>query len=218
MNSSRVYLDRFAKRAAASVPPGAYVLDAGAGDGPYRHHFNHAHYEAVDFQQVPGKVYSGNHYICDLSEIPVPDARYDIVFFSQVLEHISEPAAVLQELHRVLKPGGRIWASAPLFYEEHEQPFDFYRYTQFGLRRLFEQAGFGDLELDWLEGYFGTISYQLDVAKRALRGHWRHAAPVLGKASRAAARADLRWRLTDVGHPKNYTIVGLAEARHDDNP
>lgn len=210
MNSSRVYLDRFAERAAKSVPPGALVLDAGAGEGPYRHHFDHAVYEAADFQQVPGKAYSGNHYVCDLAAIPVADDRFDLVLCSQVLEHIPEPLEVLKELRRVLKPGGLIWASAPLFYEEHEQPYDFYRYTQFGLRRLFEEAGFRDIEIDWLEGYLGTVSYQLDVAARATegRGRWRHAGPLLRKASELAARADVRHRLTGVGHPKNYTLVG----------
>ncbi len=212
MNSSRVYLDRFVAGAGASVAAGAYVLDAGAGDGPYRHHFDHTNYEAADFEQVPGKTYSGNHYVCDLAAIPVPDGRFDLVLFSQVLEHIAEPAAVLAELHRVLKPGGRIWASAPLFYEEHEQPYDFYRYTQFGLRRLFEEAGFRELEVEWLEGYLGTISYQLDVAARALDNvpRWQRLAPALRKSSELAARGDLRRKVTTVGHPKNYTLVGVA--------
>jgi ubiquinone/menaquinone biosynthesis C-methylase UbiE len=212
MNSSRVYLDEFARRAGASVAAGGYVLDAGAGDGPYRHHFDHAHYEAADFQQVPGKTYSGNHYVCDLAAIPVEDNRYDLVLFSQVLEHIAEPGDVLEELHRVLKPGGQIWASAPLFYEEHEQPYDFYRYTQFGLRRLFDQAGFKDLEIEWLEGYLGTVSYQLDVAARGLAGRprWGLASGALSRLSGLAARGDLRRRVTAIGHPKNYTLVGSA--------
>ncbi len=95
------------------------MLDAGAGEGPYRNHFTHTQYEAADFEQVPDKEYSGNQHVCDLTSIPVEDDRYDLVFLSQVLEHLPQPALVLSEPHRVLKPGGRVWASAPLFYEEH---------------------------------------------------------------------------------------------------
>ncbi len=210
MNSSRVYLDRFVAAAGAATPSGGRVLDAGAGNGLYRHHFDHVGYEAADFEAVPGKDYGYNHYVCDLAAIPVEDDRYDVVLLSQVLEHLPEPIAVLTELRRVLKPGGRIFASAPLFYEEHEQPYDFYRYTQFGLRHLFEAAGFRDLEIDWLEGYLGTVSYQLDVFARALDGtrRWRQAAPIARRLSAISARADVRKKITNLGHPKNYTVIG----------
>jgi SAM-dependent methyltransferase len=106
------------------------VLDAGAGDSPYRERFAHVQYESADFERVPGKRYAASDYVCDLAAIPVEDHRYDLVLLSQVLEHLPEPGAVLAELRRVLKPGGTIWASAPLFYEEHEVPYDFFRYTQ----------------------------------------------------------------------------------------
>lgn len=210
MNSSRVYLDRFVAAAGMAAPSGGRVLDAGAGNGLYRHHFDHVDYEAADFEAVPGKEYSGNHYVCDLTAIPVGNDRYDIVLFSQVLEHLPEPLAVLSELHRVLKPGGQVFASAPLFYEEHEQPYDYYRYTRFGLRHLFEAAGFRDLKIDWLEGYLGTVSYQLDVFARALEGtsRWRRTAPIARRLSVAAARTDLKKKIVNLGHPKNYTVVG----------
>jgi O-methyltransferase len=209
VNASRVHLEAFARQAAGSVPPGALVLDAGAGHGPYRAHFGHAEYEAADFEQVPHKRYEGNHYVCDLAALPIADDRYDLVLLSQVLEHLPDPTAVLHELHRVLKPGGRIWASAPLFYEEHEQPYDFYRYTQFGLRHLFEQCGFTDLKIDGLEGYLATVSYELEVGARALGGR-RGTLPrkLVRGMSALAARADLRFRVTNVGHPKNYTVIG----------
>jgi SAM-dependent methyltransferase len=212
VNSSRVHLDRFAAESARRLGPGDRVLDAGAGHGPYRHHFAHAHYESADFGHVPGKTYGELDYVCDLAAIPVADGRYDLVLLHQVLEHLPEPGKVLAELRRVLKPGREIWASTPLFYEEHDTPYDFYRYTQFGLRHLFEQAGFRDVRIAWLEGYLGTVSYELDVAARAVGGG-RFRAPVrraLRLGSRFAAHADVRHKVTDVGHPKNYTIVATA--------
>jgi hypothetical protein len=56
--------------------------------------------------------------------------------------------------------------SAPLCYEEHEQPCDFFRYTQFGMRHLLSSAGFVVDRLDWLEGYLGTAGYQLNTMAR----------------------------------------------------
>lgn len=47
--------------------------------------------------------------------------------------------------------------AAPLFYEEHEQPYDFFRYTQFAHWLLFSQAGFQVERVEWLEGFFGTF-------------------------------------------------------------
>ncbi len=111
-NASRVRLDAFARRAAASVPPGARVLDAGAGEGAYRAHFAQTRYEAADFQQVD-KPYGQLDYVCDVDSIPVEDERYDLVLCTQVLEHLPEPADVLTELHRVLRAGGTLWLTRP---------------------------------------------------------------------------------------------------------
>jgi hypothetical protein len=71
-------------------------------------------------------------------------------------------------LSRVLKPGGKMIYTGPLFYEENEQPYDFYRYTQFGLRYLLSSTGFSVERVDWLEGYFGTVGYQLNSMARYL--------------------------------------------------
>ena len=75
-------------------------------------------------------------HVCDLSQIPVESGKYDLVLMTQVLEHLPEPAKVLRELYRVLKPGGTLWLSTPFYYEEHEVPYDFYRYSQYGLRHF----------------------------------------------------------------------------------
>ena len=210
LNASRVHLDRFVRRAAASVPAGGVVLDAGAGDGAYRGHFGHLVYESADFAKLDKEYDPGLTYVGDLAQLPVADDRFDLIIMTQVLEHLPEPLQVLRELRRVLKPGARIWASCPLFYEEHEQPFDFYRYTQFGLAHLFEQAGYGEIEIEWLEGYMATVSYELDVAARALPPRARPLRTLLRAGSELAARSDLRRKRADRGHPKNYTVVASA--------
>jgi SAM-dependent methyltransferase len=222
-NSSRVYLHRFLARAGRAVQPGQLVLDAGAGRAPYRRLFAHSRYETADFLAVKGKTYRQPDYVCDLGDIPVEDGRFDHVVLTQVLEHLPEPAQVLGELHRVLKPGGTLWLTAPLFYAEHERPYDFFRYTQFGLRHLLEAARFEVLEIDWMEGYLGTLSYQARVMSRALpsspgayggglRGWALASAAKL--ARRAGARAadalatlDLKHKIVGRGMPKNYQVV-----------
>jgi SAM-dependent methyltransferase len=221
-NSSRERLWRENAAFAATVPAGALVLDAGAGTSPYKSLFAHARYESADFEQV-SKPYAAQTYTCDLSSIPVEDSRFDAVLFNQVMEHLPEPRAVLCELHRTLKPGGRLIYSAPLFYEEHEKPYDFYRYTQFGVRYLFTQTGFEIQRLDWLEGYFGTLGYQWDTAARALPTRGRdYGGGVVGLIAASAAvvlrpffaglsaamhRLEMRHKLTTAGYPKNYIVI-----------
>jgi len=69
-------------------------------------------------------------YVCDVTDrIPVEDGRFGHLLFSQTLEHLKEPALALRELNRVLAPGGVLLCTVPLFYEEHEQPHDYFRYT-----------------------------------------------------------------------------------------
>lgn len=224
-NSSREYLAAFARAAGASVPAGALVLDAGAGNGIYASAFDHARYESADFLQVEGIAYAPVTYVCDLRELPVEDGRFDLVLCTQVMEHVLEPLATLREFHRVLRPGGRLWVSCPLFYEEHDKPYDFFRYTSFGLTRLLEEAGFVDLEMEWLEGYFGTLAYQLRFAADNLPGApeaygdgaagrayalaVRLARPFMRTASAALTGLDLANRVTDTGMPKNYAAVAV---------
>lgn len=221
-NSSRHRLWEENAKFAATIPAGSMVLDAGAGEAPYKPLLRHAVYESADFQKVD-KPYAVSTYVCDLAEIPVEDARYDFIVFNQVLEHVPEPSAVLRELHRVLKPGGQMIYTAPLFYEEHETPYDFYRYTQFGVRHLLTKAGFAINRLDWLEGYFGTIGYQMHGMARYLPHRPRDIHPGIAglllwpllMALRAQMvlgamlfhRLEIAHKFTARGYPKNYVAI-----------
>jgi SAM-dependent methyltransferase len=221
-NSSRYRLWLVNERFAASIPAGAMVLDAGAGDAPYRPLLQRATYESADFEAVD-KDYAKTTYVCDLREIPVADQRYDFVLFNQVMEHVPDPRAVLTELFRVLKPGGKLIYTGPFFYEEHEQPYDFFRYTQFGVRQLFTEAGFAFEQLDWLEGYFGTVGYQMNCMARYLPtrpadivpgmlGLLMSPALVLLKAQLVLCsivfhKLETKKKYTARGYPKNYVAI-----------
>lgn len=202
-------------------------MDAGAGQAPYAPLFAHARYETADFEKLE-KDYAESTYVCDLADIPVEDGRFDAVVFNQVMEHLPDPASVLSELHRVLKPGGRMIYTGPLFYEEHETPYDYFRYTRYGLRHLFSEAGFTIERLDWLEGYLGTVAYQLNrigrnlpVSPADLGGGLAGLAlaPVALFTRLSAAvlaplfhRAEVRAKYTRRGYPKNYVAILRKEA------
>lgn len=166
-NPSRARLEAFVQRAADAAPIGALVLDAGAGEGYYRSLFSKSRYQAADLCKIE-KAYGRIHYICDLTHIPIQDAAYDLVVCTQVMEHVPDPDRVLAEFYRVLKPSGQLWFSAPFFFPEHEVPYDFYRYTHFGLKHLLQTAGFEVQEIDWLEGYSASLAFQCRIAARSL--------------------------------------------------
>ena len=225
-NASRVRLMEENEAFASSIPEGALVLDAGAGDQPYKHLLEHTQYEAADFEKVD-KEYAKSTYVCDLADIPVEDNRFDYILFNQVMEHLPEPMNVLYELNRVLKPGGKIIYTAPFFYEEHEQPYDFFRYTQFSVKRMFDKAGFNLEKFEWLEGYFGTVGYQFNRMARYLptspkelgggvMGVLRSPIILLLKVHCAIFsvvfnRLETKHKYTKRGYPKNY--VGIFQKK-----
>ena len=156
------HLYRFMENAGKQLPADALVLDAGAGEGRFFEEFSHTKYIGVDL--AIGDVawnYRGLDVIGNLVAQPFASNTFDAVLCTQVLEHVTEPKNVLSEIYRLLKPGGRLFLSAPQSWHQHQKPYDFYRYTSFGLTYLLEQVG---LEIEILQpmgGYFWFLSFQL---------------------------------------------------------
>lgn len=90
-------------------------------------------------------------------EIPSESNKYDSALCTAVLEHLEEPEQALRECHRVLKEGGVAIYSMPHIWHLHEEPRDFYRYTKYGLKYLFEKTGFEVIEIIPLAGFWVTF-------------------------------------------------------------
>ncbi len=171
---------RFLQRAAGELPPGAMVLDAGAGRCQYRPLFRNQRYFAVDFARGEAAWdYSSLDIIGSLEALPFADASFDVVVCTQVLEHVPEPAETLRELRRVLRPGGKLLLTAPQAFGEHQEPYDYYRYTSFGLRHLLEKSGFRVESIEPRGGFFWFMSamtilcyYRLFPRRLPRWAHW----------------------------------------------
>lgn len=153
----RPLIARFVAAAAAAMPAGARVLDAGAGEAPYRELFAHCEYVTTDWTESPHAGARQADVIASLDALPLDDASFDHVVCTQVLEHVVDPATVLAELGRVLRPGGRLWLTVPFVGELHEEPHDYQRFTSHGLRALCERAAFTGIEVEPLSGYWTTL-------------------------------------------------------------
>ena len=227
INPSRKRLEDFIVKSSVRFPSGSKVLDAGSGEGFYRHHFSHCVYHSTDLQKYQ-KTYGLTTYLSDLSTLPIENDSYEYILCTQVLEHVPDPDRVMNEFFRVLKPGGELWLSAAFSYAEHEVPYDFFRYTRFGLRFLAEKAGFRILEIDWLEGYFGSLAYQFDLAARLLPTKVRTTGAISAMVgqillsvfllavrcisfifSLILSRLELHYKLTEQGFGKNCTMIAV---------
>ncbi|MGL5809933.1 MAG: class I SAM-dependent methyltransferase [Nocardioides sp.] len=208
INPSRHYARQFAARAAArGSGPGFRVLDAGAGSAPYADLFASVSLEMADVCLTPGKDYRHIDLVCDVVDIPVEDGRYDLVWCSQTLEHVREPLRALREFHRILKSGGEAWLTAPFCYAEHEIPWDFYRFSRYAWAYFADEAGYEVVEIEPLEGYYGTLAYQLEMASRELPREMAGRRRRLRTMAADFAELDLTDKRTDIGMCKNYQVV-----------
>lgn len=130
------------------------VLDVGAGESDrYGNYFKSRKYIRMDVVEREGVDIVGR-----ADAIPLEDSSVDSVLCTQVFEHLDAPFESAVEIYRVLKKGGYLLVTAPQMNELHEEPHDYFRYTKFGLSRVFSQAGFTIVEQDQRGGFYATVA------------------------------------------------------------
>jgi SAM-dependent methyltransferase len=147
---------------AASLPKGARLLDAGAGEGQYAHEFARQRYTGVDLAVGDSAWNYGRlDVIADLAALPFQPATFDAALHIVTIEHLPEPAAALAEIARTLAPGAPLLLAAPHEWEVHQAPHDYFRYTRYGLDYLLNRAGFEAVEIRPAGGYFRLLARRL---------------------------------------------------------
>lgn len=149
----------FLVRASNEIKNGEIVVDAGAGQCRYKPFFDHGKYLAID-SQIAGKVgkrdFSQLNCISNIVKLPFKKESVNYVINTTTLEHLNDPFSFVREVYRVLQPGGKLFLYVPFVQPEHGGPYDYYRYTRYGLAHLFRSAGFKSWQIEPSNGGFYT--------------------------------------------------------------
>lgn len=164
-NINEINRQAWLKKILGALPKGARVLDAGAGELRNRKHCGHLDYVSQDFCQYQGGgdgkgLQTGRwdtsriDLICDITAIPEPDAAFDAILCSEVLEHVPDPTKAIHEFARLLKPGGKLILTAPFASLVHFAPYHFCTgFSRYWYEHHLPQSGFRIEELtpngDW---------------------------------------------------------------------
>ena len=143
------------------------ILDVGCGKKIYRNIFVNNEYLGIDVK-VSGRKKEDKFadIYFDGENIPFKDNFFDFIICTEVLEHCSNPSKLISEIFRVLKNKGRALITVPFFWGEHEIPYDFRRYTSYGLKKEVRNVGFKIIKFQKdYEGFDSLIKVSLSEVK-----------------------------------------------------
>ncbi|HSA06126.1 MAG TPA: class I SAM-dependent methyltransferase [Candidatus Gastranaerophilales bacterium] len=138
------------------------IIDVGSGASPYYNFFQDIdkEYIAVDLQTALPKNEKRKikQIVGSIECLPFSDNSADIILCAAVLEHVEDPFKAFKEIYRVLKPGGFFIGSIPFLYPIHMEPYDYWRFTDFGIKKILLKENFELLEFDRNFGVFSAIT------------------------------------------------------------
>ena len=168
-----------------AAAPGARALDLGSDKSPYRELLERRGYEVrtLDITRDTGADYAGT-----IEATGLPDASFDLVLCTQVIEHCANPWQGVREIRRILRPGGALVASAPHVWFYHPHPADHWRFTQEGMVHLVREAGLEPVSLLAQGGTVLTVMQVLNFLAYGVLG--RAGAPLYAAFNAIAALGD----------------------------
>ena len=146
------------------------LIDIGCGDMPYKDIIldKITQYDTFDIEKRVPEV----KFVGDIQDMDViADGSYDSAICLEVLEHVQDPFRAIAEIHRILNKGGTLILSVPHLSRLHEAPYDFYRYTKYGIRYILEEVGFEVLKIVPQGGIFSFLGHQFSSISVCLFWH-----------------------------------------------
>ena len=154
----RILLSRQISKLAPNDP--GKTLDVGGGDGSrYRDYF-----KTFDFTSLDIDPETNPNVVASADKMPFKDCEFDTLLSSQVLEHVLSPQDCMNEMYRVLKPGGYLVLTVPQQNEMHSEPIDYWRFTKFGVLLLADKTNFEVVSILQRGGYHACRA-QLRIRK-----------------------------------------------------
>lgn len=164
------------KKIAKNLPYKGTVLDLGCGTSLYKDEILKVadKYIGVDWKNSFHNC-SGVDVFANLSVgLPFKDRCADTIVSFQVMEHLTEPSLFLSECYRILSVGGKLFITVPFMWHEHEKPYDYFRYTQYGLEYLLKKNNFNDYCIEANTGFWQMWILKFNYhTKRFARGPFK---------------------------------------------
>lgn len=137
------------------------LLDLGAGHAKYKGILSEQadQYFAVDIAPGPNI-----DLVADIHNTGLPDASFDAIVCTQVIEHVKNPFRVLEEIKRLLRPGGVCFISAPFMYPYHPDPEDYFRFSTEGLRSFFNDGQYEIILCGQSGGFFSQLANAIKIS------------------------------------------------------
>ncbi len=136
---------------------GGILVDIGCGRQPYKKDILPyvKKYIGVDHPLVSKKYKAEEKpdILADATNIPLTTNYSNTTLMISVLEHLPNPELAVKEAYRITKKGGVFIAITIQNYRLHDEPYDFFRYTKYGLKKIIESSGFKVLKITPLGSY-----------------------------------------------------------------